>query len=408
MTGFPIISTSTSLWEFAINFNNLPQYHTMNNSLSLKTYSSALIGLLALLALCYSSCESTPGNSYLIEGELAGELEQETRLFLRKQLSDASTIDVDTATIANGKFVFEGNIEVPELHFIFVEGQQGAIPLVLEAGKIWITGHKDSLRLVRFGGSPQNDAYSNYLNGARELGERRGSINQDMQQAMMQKDTATMEALREEYFELQSKMNDFEKSFVEDHPQALISALLLNRILQNKSQTVAQVRELYDDLAPDIQNSNAGMEIARLLESEGRTAIGSQAPAFSAPTPEGDTLALKDALGKYTLVDFWAGWCRPCRAENPNIVRVYNKYKDKGFTVFGVSLDRTEEQWLRAIEQDGLEWAHVSNVRYFDEIAALYNVRGIPASFLLDENGIIIAKDLRGPALEAKISELLD
>ncbi len=368
----------------------------------------ALFSLLTLLLVMVVACETAAPNAYEITGELAGDLPEDTRLFLRKQLSDASTIDVDTAAITDGKFIFQGNIEIPELHFIFVEGQQGAIPLVLEEGKIWIEGHKDSLRLVRFGGSPQNEAYSNYLTGARELGERRGSINRDMQQAMMQKDTATMEALREEFFELQSRMNDFEKTFVEENPDALISALLLSRILQNKTQTVPKIKELFDGLSPDIQNSNAGMEIARLVESEGRTAIGSKAPAFSAPTPQGDTLALKDALGKYTLVDFWAGWCRPCRAENPNIVRVYHKYKDRGFTVFGVSLDRTEEQWLQAIEQDGLVWSHVSNVRYFDEIAALYNVRGIPASFLLDENGIIIAKNLRGPALEAKISELLD
>ncbi|SFR47547.1 Thiol-disulfide isomerase or thioredoxin [Robiginitalea myxolifaciens] len=368
----------------------------------------ALFSLLSLFLLLLAACETAAPNSYEITGELAGDLPQDTRLFLRKQLSDASTIDVDTAVITDGKFVFQGNIEIPELHFIFVEGQQGAIPLVLEEGAIWIEGHKDSLRLVRFGGSPQNEAYSSYLNGARELGERRGSINRDMQQAMMQKDTATMEALREEFFELQSRMNDFEKTFVEEHPDALISALLLSRILQNKTQTVATIKELYNGLTAEIQSSNAGMEIARLVESEGRTAIGSKAPAFSAPTPQGDTLALKDALGKYTLVDFWAGWCRPCRAENPNIVRVYHKYKDRGFTVFGVSLDRNEEQWVQAIEQDGLVWSHVSNVRYFDEIAALYNVRGIPASFLLDENGVIIAKNLRGPALEAKISELLD
>jgi thiol-disulfide isomerase/thioredoxin len=112
-------------------------------------------------------------------------------------------------------------------------------------------------------------------------------------------------------------------------------------------------------------------------------------------------------LGKVTLVDFWAAWCRPCRAENPNIVKVYSKYKDKGLSVLGVSLDRNANDWINAIEQDGLTWHHVSNVRYFDEIAELYNVRAIPASFILDENGVIVAKNLRGPALEAKIAELL-
>lgn len=112
-------------------------------------------------------------------------------------------------------------------------------------------------------------------------------------------------------------------------------------------------------------------------------------------------------MGKVTIVDFWAAWCKPCRAENPNVVKVYNKYKDQGLSILGVSLDRSEEAWKKAIEEDGLTWNHVSNVQYFDEIAALYNVNAIPATFILDENGVIVAKNLRGEALEEKIGELL-
>lgn len=143
--------------------------------------------------------------------------------------------------------------------------------------------------------------------------------------------------------------------------------------------------------------------------AEGKTAIGEKAPEFSGPNPNGETIALKDVLGKVTLVDFWAAWCKPCRAENPNIVAVYEKYHDKGFNVLGVSLDRTEAAWKKAIEDDGLEWHHISNLAYFeDAIAKMYNVNAIPAAFLLDENGVIIAKNLRGPALEEKVSEVLD
>ncbi len=120
-------------------------------------------------------------------------------------------------------------------------------------------------------------------------------------------------------------------------------------------------------------------------------------------------MALNDIKGKATLIDFWAAWCRPCRAENPNVVRVYNKYHDKGLSIIGVSLDKTAEAWKKAIEEDKLDWHHVSNVAYFnDAIAKQYNVDAIPATFLLDENGVIVAKNLRGPALEARISELLN
>ena len=152
-------------------------------------------------------------------------------------------------------------------------------------------------------------------------------------------------------------------------------------------------------------------QLNQLKEREAKTkntAIGAKAPDFSAPGPDGEQIALNDVLGKVTLVDFWAAWCKPCRAENPNVVAAYKKYHDKGLNILGVSLDRKADAWKKAIADDGLEWNHVSHVQYFGPIAKLYNVDAIPAAFLLDENGIIIAKNLRGKALHDKISELLD
>jgi peroxiredoxin len=169
----------------------------------------------------------------------------------------------------------------------------------------------------------------------------------------------------------------------------------------------AEIKTMYEGLTPEMQNTKIGKRIKEKIDKGDKVTIGVKAPNFSAPTPAGDELALNDVLGKVTVVDFWAAWCRPCRAENPNVVRIYNKYKDQGLSILGVSLDRKAEDWKKAIEDDGLEWNHVSNVDYFDEIAALYNVDAIPATFILDENGMIVAKNLRGPALEAKIVELL-
>jgi peroxiredoxin len=164
---------------------------------------------------------------------------------------------------------------------------------------------------------------------------------------------------------------------------------------------------LYEALTPEIKATTAAKKIKDKLDKSVATSIGSRAPNFSAPTPSGEELALNDVLGKATILDFWAAWCRPCRAENPNVVKVYEKYKEKGLSILGVSLDRKAEDWKKAIEDDGLVWNHVSNVQYFDEIARLYNVDAIPATFILDENGIIVAKNLRGPALEKKIAEML-
>lgn len=144
------------------------------------------------------------------------------------------------------------------------------------------------------------------------------------------------------------------------------------------------------------------------VEVRARTAIGAVAPDIRLPDTQGKIISLHSLRGKYVLLDFWASWCRPCRGENPNLVRAYQKYKEKGFEIFQVSLDKDKNAWIQAIQADGLAaWYHVSDLKMWDsEPAKLYNVTGIPKSFLLDPNGVIVATDLRGPALEAKLAEI--
>ncbi len=143
-------------------------------------------------------------------------------------------------------------------------------------------------------------------------------------------------------------------------------------------------------------------------EFTGGLVMGALAPAISQPTPEGQTVSLSSLKGKYVLIDFWASWCGPCRAENPNVVAAFNKFKDKDFTILGVSLDDNKEKWMEAIKKDGLAWTHVSDLKKWESIPARdYGVESIPTNFLLDKEGRIIARDLRGPALEAKLAEVV-
>ncbi|WP_297702450.1 TlpA disulfide reductase family protein [uncultured Eudoraea sp.] len=360
----------------------------------------------ALLLGILMACNTTP-EGYNLKGTLTGELENGTQVFLKKNDGTNQLVEVDTTTIENGQYTFTGTSALPELHYLVINEVRGTIPVVLENGSIEVSAQIDSLAFAKMKGTLQNDLFADFLVESRSFAKRARSMTDEMRNARALQDSAAITSLRDEYFELQEIAKTFELKFAKEHPEALISALIIEKVLTTKALPENEVRELYDALSPNIKETVVGQRIKSTLDKLASTSIGVKAPNFSAPTPTGDELALNDVLGKVTIVDFWAAWCKPCRAENPNVVQVYNKYHDKGLNILGVSLDRRAEDWTKAIEDDGLVWNHVSNVKYFDEIAELYNVKAIPATFILDENGVIIAKDLRGPALENKISELL-
>lgn len=371
--------------------------------------------LLTVLGLIVSCTQAPKG--YTVRGELRGEFEEGTQVFLKKLGDNGQPVELDTTVITEGKFEFVGSATAPELHYIFIDKLPGYTALILENGTIDFSAQKDSLGFAKVEGTMQNEVFFDYLEKSRELSERARSIDQDMKGSNGTKlDEATANALRDEMQELQEEYKTFEVDFIKSNPKALIAALLLDRALAMKAVEIDSVQSMYDALSQEIKDSKPGkkvlesLEKVRLTEEAAKsTAIGAKAPEFSGPNPDGETIALNDVMGKVTLVDFWAAWCKPCRAENPNVVAVYNKYHEKGLNIVGVSLDRTAEAWKKAIADDGLEWNHISNIAYFDDqIAKLYNVNAIPAAFLLDENGVIVAKNLRGPALEAKVAELLD
>ena len=232
-------------------------------------------------------------------------------------------------------------------------------------------------------------------------------LNDKFTAAKQRKDEKTMQALQQEYMQHVKKYSDQIAALMVDNSPSLAVINLLQSNVIDKDEyynTYVQVAEKLKKEWPEYSQAKSFIDYVDKMKL---LAIGQPAPEISLPNPEGKIVPLSSMKGKYVLVDFWAKWCGPCRHENPNVVAAYQKYKDKGFTVYGVSLDRNREDWLQAIEQDKLTWTHVSDLKYWQsEAAKTYNITAIPFSLLLDPNGIIIDKNLRGAALHQKLEEI--
>ena len=232
-------------------------------------------------------------------------------------------------------------------------------------------------------------------------------INPEFVKANQEGNQERMEALQMQYMEKEKEINGLVKEKVRGMGNSLTALLVTQELDPNVDFSFMD--EIAQKFKKSLPNSFFTRQLVERVDKLRKLAIGKQAPEITLEDPEGNMVSLSSLRGNYVMIDFWAAWCRPCRAENPNVVALYEKYNAKGFEVFGVSLDRKKEDWVRAIEQDGLSWTQVSDLQYFNSAAAqLYNVQSIPATYLLDPDGKIIAKNLRGIALRKKLEELFD
>ncbi|SMD37996.1 Peroxiredoxin [Reichenbachiella faecimaris] len=231
------------------------------------------------------------------------------------------------------------------------------------------------------------------------------TLNEEFMNARNSGDMQLLEDIRNRFMQMKATSDNQIKSAILKMDGSIAGILSTSFI--DEENEFAFLDSLAQKYQKELPNSSYTNELVKKVEAYRKLAVGSPAPEISLPNPAGEIVSLSSFKGKYVMIDFWAAWCRPCRAENPNVVRMYQTYGGKGFEILGVSLDRQKESWVKAIAEDQLTWAQVSDLKYFEsEAAQLYQINSIPATYLIGPDGTIIAKNLRGAELEAKLKEI--
>tara|TARA_B110000305_G_C19339570_1_gene588379 strand:- start:20 stop:1144 length:1125 start_codon:yes stop_codon:yes gene_type:complete len=366
------------------------------------------------IAACYiaisfsaSSCTSLEPNAFVINGTT--DHVDGSSVYRIKSGPNGQPVSIDSTTIVNGSFELKGTLDQIDINFIFLEGVNGNVPVILEEGSIEMKIFKDSLASSITAGTPSNNNLAQYRESTQGFAKDMRTLVQEINDANTLGDNILAEDLTLKYKAVETNLNAYEKDFMSSNPQSYVATLILERLVITKAIRSSEAKLIFNGFDLKIKSSVSGKKVEAIINVPSNpTAIGEVAPVFEGPTPTGELASLASLKGKVTIIDFWASWCRPCRIENPNLVRLYKRMHDKGLEIVGVSLDKNKSSWVRAIEDDGLSWNHVSNLKYWqDPIALLYGVRSIPAAFVLNKDGVIIAKNLRGAQLDAKIEQLL-
>ncbi len=377
---------------------------------------------LVITTVVLFSCKNLADGEYEITGNIKGI--KSGLVYLEKQDPMGMGVKtIDTVKIIDGKFEIKGKTTEPEICFIQIDKVNGKVPFILEGGEIEMQVDKDSLFKSKLSGTYSNDEFSKFNEETNKLQKKVQKKAMDFQmknmakmnEAQKNKDTVAMNSLRKQYELIQKDITDYTFDYPKTHSKSYISVLIVQAMFNNSKFKVKEIETIYNTLDESLKKTKPGKKVKenidnlkKQMNAKAKIAVGIVAPDFKAPTPDGKLVSLKESLGKVTLIDFWASWCQPCRQENPNVVALYAELHSKGLNIISVSLDNDATKWKEAIAKDKLTWTNVSNLKQMkDPIAEQYGIQQIPTTFLLDATGKIVAIDLRGDGLKAKINELL-
>jgi len=349
-----------------------------------------------------------PDSTYILTGKIEG-IESGWVYLVHRQSENRTT---DSAIISNGKFSLSGKAPVPEfcnIGFQYNGKKDLYFGFFLQNGVLTLSGHRDSLTdaAVVITGSPAEDEFKTFLRGEERINAMNRQLSKLYAAAEAKKDQRQLDSLRKCSGAVVKEEKQMTAQFAAAHPGSYISAFELYSNFSYDPDP-DELEGPYNALDSSVRHSYFGRRLSETIDAAKKTAVGKPAPDFTQTDTKGKPVALSSFKGKYVLVDFWASWCGPCRAENPAVVKAYRQYRSKGFSILGVSLDEKKDKWEEAIKKDGLNWIQVSDLKgWKNSVAQLYGINGIPMNYLLDKEGKIIAKGLRGEDLEKKLAELV-
>lgn len=383
---------------------------------------------LALFFICAVALTSCRNKTAEISGILENPRPRQYIFF--QELKSKELLTVDSAIVSvDGSFEFKRKVQFPSFYLLKIN-QNNFLTMLIEPGeKIKMTSHFDSLNYpVAVLGSKGTKLLADYNKAFLKTINKIRTLSEIHDRNLGRSDFAfvidSLDNLASGYL---NEMNSYTKKYIDDNISSLVSLVALysqvapNVYVLNFENDISYFKKVdsslfqkYPEYEPVINLHNQVKDMVAYFESKKITSEGSgetmEAPEIALPSPEGDTIKLTSTRGSYVLLDFWASWCSPCRMESPNLVRAYEMYHNRGFQIYQVSLDKTKEAWIKGIQDDRLDkWIHVSDVRYWKSVVVpLYKIESIPANYLLDKEGRIIASNLRGDALQRKLAELFN